>query len=63
MINKRKELTLRPRICRTDMYNGSQEKKKKKRRPRIRRSVLERKDIKKFYTRLNQKRCGRTGKQ
>lgn len=29
MINKRKELALRSRICRTDMYNGSQKKTNK----------------------------------
>lgn len=29
MINKRKELTLMSTICRNDMYNGSQEGKKK----------------------------------
>ena len=60
MIHKRKKLTLRSTVCRNDMYNGSQEEKK--RGPTIRRSVLERKGGKKFYTRLNQEPC-RTGTQ
>ena len=52
MINERKEteMTLRPTIWRARIYNGFQQKK---RGSRIRRSILERKVMKKFYKVLN----------